>query len=301
MTAEMPKTLFEALARFQMDLPKIAKGETANVPTKQGGSYSYKYADLTDVSAAVLPKLGALGVAFIARPTTADGKFGLAYSLVHVSGDREDGFYEMNIGGMTPQQIGGMITYARRYCLCAATGIAPGGDDDDAQAANQFAAHRQSATDAWESAAPARPNGNGNGNGRRNEPARAAAADGEVDIDAQAFADEAHDAVTLHDIEDIHRRAREAQKLTALVRNPSTDGKGKPGKLAIYLDWKRKQIRELDEALADLTKTASETGFPVEELETHVKSVTGTDLEVANTAQIRHATQVLRTMQEAAA
>lgn len=120
-------------------------------------------------------------------------------------------------------------------------------------------------------------------------------------MDAQAFADEAHDAVTLRDIEDIHRRAREAEKLAGLVRNPSSGGKGKPGKLAIYLDWKRKQIKELDEALTDLTTTASETGFPVAEIETHVKSVTGTDLEIATIAQIRHATQVLRNMQEAAA
>lgn len=295
MTAtEIPKTLFEALARFQMDLPKIAKGETANVPTKQGGSYSYKYADLTDVSAAVLPKLGALGVAFLARPTTQEGgKFGLAYSLVHVSGDREDGFYELNIHGMTPQQVGGMITYARRYCLCAATGIAPGGDDDDAQAANQFAAHRQSAADVWESAAPARQGSNG----RRTPPAPAA--DGEIDMDAQAYADEAHDAVTVHDIEDIHRRAREAGKLAGLVRNPSSNGK--PGQLAVYLDWKRKQVKELDEALAALTKTAAEAGLPVTEIETHVKKVTGTDLEIANTAQIRHATQMLRKAEGAAA
>ena len=120
-------------------------------------------------------------------------------------------------------------------------------------------------------------------------------------MDAQAFADEAHDAVSAHDIEDIHRRAREAGKLTALVRNPSSDGKGKPGKLAVYLDWKRKQVKELDDALADLTKTAGDTGFPIEQIEAHVKSVTGTDLETATVAQIRHATQALRSTQEAAA
>lgn len=167
---------------------------------------------------------------------------------------------------------------------------------------------RQSAADAWENATPAPPRQNGGQQrGQAPHPAQAAkptavpAADGEVDMDAQAYADEAHGAVTLRDIEDIHRRAREDEKLTALVRNPSSDGKGKPGKLAIYLDWKRKQIRELDEALADLTKAAADGGFPVAEIETHVKKVTGTDLEVANIAQIRHATQVLRSMQEAAA
>jgi hypothetical protein len=174
------------------------------------------------------------------------------------------------------------------------------GDRADPTAENATAsagkASRKTAADAWENAAPARPRP------AQQQPEPAPATDtGDVDIDAQAFADEAHGAVTAHDIEDIHRRARETQKLTALVRNPSSDGKGKPGKLAVYLDWKRKQVRELDEALAGLTAAADETGFPVEEIETHVKSVTGTDLETANAGQIRHATQVLRSMQEAAA
>lgn len=164
---------------------------------------------------------------------------------------------------------------------------------------------RQSAADAFENATPAAARQNG-GNGQVSRPAQApepaaATAGTDIDIDAQAFADEAHGAVTAHDIEDIHRRAREAGKLAALVRNPSSDGTGKPGKLAVYLDWKRKQVKELDDALHDLTTAASETGFPVAEIETHVRSVTGTDLEVANVAQIRHATQVLRSMQEAAA
>jgi hypothetical protein len=37
----------------------------------------------------------------------------------------------------TPQQIGSALTYARRYILCAVTGVAPGGEDDDGKAAQQ--------------------------------------------------------------------------------------------------------------------------------------------------------------------
>ena len=229
---KVPETLFAALAAFQAELPKIAKGETAQVPTKQGGSYSYKYADLTDVSEAVLPRLGALGLVFFARPTTReDGKFGLAYTLGHVSGEREDGFYEIHVNGMTPQQIGGLITYARRYCLCAATGIAPGGDDDDASGAQQ-AVIRQSAADAFENAAPAPPRQNGRPQPPPPSPEAADAA-------AQAFADLADQARLPVEIENIHRQAREAGKVAALIRNPASGG---VGKLAVYLDWKRKQL-----------------------------------------------------------
>jgi hypothetical protein len=119
--------LATALAKVQADLPSIAKGETADA-----GTYTYAYADLTAVSAALLPLLGRHGLAFTAWPTLdKDGKFGLAYYLLHESGEQRDGFYPLPSSG-SPQQIGGVITYARRYCLCAVTGAAPGGDDTDA-------------------------------------------------------------------------------------------------------------------------------------------------------------------------
>ena len=221
--AQVPATLFEALACFQANLPKIAKGETAQVPTKQGGSYSYKYADLTDISEVAMPRLGALGLAFIARPTTRDdGKFGLAYSLVHVSGQREDGFYELSTHGMTPQQIGGLITYARRYCLCAATGIAPGGDDDDAAGAQQ-AAVRQSAADAFENAAP-RQNGNGQPRGQVSRPAPAQATQQQpADVDEAAVADWAAKIDEIASTEDADRSDAELRDVFKSGRmNPTT-------------------------------------------------------------------------------
>ena len=130
-----PDTLFAALAAVQAQLPKIGKGQTADT-----GKYIYKYADLADVSQEILPRLGAAGLAFTSRPTMLDGQFVLAYSLVHFSGEREDGIYPLPSSG-TPQQIGSAITYARRYCLCAVTGVAPDSDDDDGAAAE--AGHHQ--------------------------------------------------------------------------------------------------------------------------------------------------------------
>lgn len=227
--------LFGALAELQAKLPSIRKGETANVRSDKG-NYSYKYADLTDVSEVLLPLMGSLGLAFTSRPTMRDGQFILAYSLVHVSGEREDGTYPLPAGG-TPQAIGSAITYARRYCLCAVTGVAPGGDDDDAGAAE--VSHRQSAADAWESAVPARPVNQGprreiNGTGPSSE-----AGPKDIDADAQKFADEARKATAPREMEDIHRRAREAGKLGRYARNPSSGG---IGQLAVYLDWRRKQV-----------------------------------------------------------
>jgi len=128
-------SLPEALAQLQASLPRVGKDKTASVTSQRTGkTHTYDYANLATVSAKILPKLSALGLSFIAKPTFEDGRFGLAYSLLHVAGQREDGFYPLP-GSGTPQEIGSAITYARRYCLCAVTGVAPDGDDDDAQAA----------------------------------------------------------------------------------------------------------------------------------------------------------------------
>src|ERR1035441_2494843 len=175
MTAE--GGLFAALAEVQAELPSITKGETAQVKSDKA-NYSYKYADLAAVSAAILPVLGKHGLAFTARPTLLDGHgFVLAYSLVHVSGEREDGIYPLTTGSSaTPTQIGSLITYARRDCLCAVTGVAPAGEDDDAASANTPQRWGSSAGDAFDRATPARA-ANGNGHAK---PAPAVA---ETDID----------------------------------------------------------------------------------------------------------------------
>jgi hypothetical protein len=128
-------TLDTALAWLQMNLPHVAKGETAKVEKDGVFKYAYQYADLTDVSEAVLPLLGRLGLSWRCRPTLVhlEGETGyrfvLAYRLKHVSGEAEEGMWPLP-DRADPQAVGSAITYARRYCLCAVTGLAPGGDDD---------------------------------------------------------------------------------------------------------------------------------------------------------------------------
>lgn len=131
---EKTESLAQAVAMLQTRLPEIKKSQTADVPTKSGGSYSYSYADLAQVTRELMPILGELGLSFMAKPTLGgDGKFVLAYKLLHVSGEKEEGEYPLSSSG-TPQAMGAAITYARRYCLCAITGIAPEDDDDGAAA-----------------------------------------------------------------------------------------------------------------------------------------------------------------------
>lgn len=149
--SDRPDTLAAALAQLQTKLPEIRKSEVANVQTTKG-AYSYTYANLAGISAQIMPLLGELGLSFIAKPTFSDGRFVLAYSLLHASGQREDGEYPLPTSG-TPQAIGSAITYGRRYCLCSVTGVAPEDDDDGAAAEAEKGTHRGTAQRA---AAPPR-------------------------------------------------------------------------------------------------------------------------------------------------
>ncbi len=118
-------TLAAALAAVQAELPKLTKGSTANT-----GTYSYRYVDLADVSATILPLLGKHGLAFTAEPTMDEGgRFVLRYTLMHAAGEQRVGLYPLPSSGK-PQDIGSHITYARRYALCSVTGIAADEDDD---------------------------------------------------------------------------------------------------------------------------------------------------------------------------
>lgn len=133
--------LAAALAEVQKNLPKIRKGEVGRVSgkTKDGDpySYEYKYADLADITDAIMPILGEHGLAFTASPTFIEGgMLVLICELLHVSGESRTATWPLPQQGK-PQDLGSAITYGRRYTLCAMTGVAPEEDDDDGAAAQR--------------------------------------------------------------------------------------------------------------------------------------------------------------------
>jgi hypothetical protein len=83
--SDQPATLAEALAVLQARLPKIGKDRTARVVTKDKGTYTYDYANLTTISAQLFPLMAALGLSFTCAPTILDGQFVLSYRLGHVT------------------------------------------------------------------------------------------------------------------------------------------------------------------------------------------------------------------------
>lgn len=131
----MHASLSEALSAFQAQMPTVHKGKTARVDMKGGGSYSYSYADLADISKAGMPLLAKHGLSFTSPPRFVDGQLMLVGTLRHTSGESDEGM--LPISGGTPQALGSSITYMRRYLFGTMTGIVTDEDDDAAAAETQ--------------------------------------------------------------------------------------------------------------------------------------------------------------------
>jgi ERF superfamily protein len=137
-----PPSLVRALLAFQAEAPKLPRDKTARVQTKSGGGYSYGYTSLDTIRDQIGPLLTKHGLVWTALPSVLDtGEPGLAYQLMHTSGETLAGEMRLEIAAEGPQAHGSAITYARRYAKVAVLDLVAD-DDDDAQAA--MPRHRES-------------------------------------------------------------------------------------------------------------------------------------------------------------
>lgn len=98
--------------------------------------FKSRYADLAACVEAVIDALNDNGIAMIQK--CYDCAIGIMVETVfiHESGEMlECGILQVPASKQDPQGYGSALTYARRYSLMAACGIAP--EDDDGQAASQ--------------------------------------------------------------------------------------------------------------------------------------------------------------------
>lgn len=125
-----------AFLTAQSKLPKIGKDTTVTVPTKDGGKFSYRYATLPDILEAVSPVLRKEGLVLNQSVESNGDHIGVETRIYHKAGHVETfGPVLIKVAG-DAKAAGSAITYARRYALCAALGIAPD-EDDDGQAASR--------------------------------------------------------------------------------------------------------------------------------------------------------------------
>lgn len=133
-TIEHP-SLYEAVVAALSEMDDVKASRKVDVATKAGGSYSYRYADLSDVLGYVRPILAKHGLV-VAQSLQGDvGRASVVTWIIHGSGDRlEFGPLTMESKG-TAQDAGSAYTYCRRYALLAAMGLAT--EDDDGQQASK--------------------------------------------------------------------------------------------------------------------------------------------------------------------
>ena len=119
--------------------PKRTK--TVKVATRKGGTYSYSYADLADVDKAVMDacravkdKDGNIVFAYYFDIDNSNDGVCVQTVMVDASGAQmiTDKVWFKNVNSGDAQQTAGLISYAKRYSLSAAFGIASE-EDDDAQ------------------------------------------------------------------------------------------------------------------------------------------------------------------------
>lgn len=100
--------------------------------------FTSKYADLAACVEAVIDALNNNGIALIQKCHESDSGVNVETLLLHESGESLScGVLHVPASKQDPQGYGSALTYARRYSLMAACGIAP--EDDDGNAASRTA------------------------------------------------------------------------------------------------------------------------------------------------------------------
>ena len=131
---EQQAQLFSALAEWQATARSLEKGRVAEMATRSGGTATYRYVDIADVSE-VARSAGAAGLAHFHRELYLNGRSFIRTYLVHQGGGWICCDVPLTIRetGLTSaiQQWGAASTYARRYGLFLILGIAAGDEDDD--------------------------------------------------------------------------------------------------------------------------------------------------------------------------
>lgn len=134
------ESIKELAAAFAKAQPKI-EGATKD---KSNPAFRSKYADLANVVDAIKPALGENGLSFLQIPQDVENAAKVETILLHSSGEYLSlGTVTVPVTKHDAHGFGSALTYARRYGLLTAFGVAP--EDDDGNAASQAATNRPQA------------------------------------------------------------------------------------------------------------------------------------------------------------
>jgi hypothetical protein len=128
-----------ALAAFRAECPKIHQNRTAQITTSSGGSYSFTYAELDEITRIVDPILVKHGFSYTwDSETNEKALLTSTFILTHVNGHSRRTHFTVpteNKSGMSPQQkIGAADSFAKRKSMCNGLGIVTTDNEIDPQA-----------------------------------------------------------------------------------------------------------------------------------------------------------------------
>jgi hypothetical protein len=143
--------LFKALAEARKHFGPLGASATADVTMKAGGKYSFSYAPLDVVLDALAPGLQAAGLALL-QPFDGD----VLYTIVAFEGSSLT--IETPLPNWaTPQELGSLLTYLRRYQIKGLFGVADSEDDDGNAASGNKATVERKAPKTAEATGPKIP------------------------------------------------------------------------------------------------------------------------------------------------
>jgi hypothetical protein len=144
--------LYEALANAQAEIKNPEKTHDVSFSGR-----SYKYADLADTLAAILPVFSKHGLS-IMQPTRIEGEQLVVSTVItHKNGDAVTSDYPVCAIQNDHQKMGAAMSYARRYALSSLCGVTGEFDSDGAGAAKasnagtkKMSVHQAKKEVAWE-------------------------------------------------------------------------------------------------------------------------------------------------------
>jgi hypothetical protein len=132
---EQSKTAFiEALSNFQKNCPNIEK--TKVVKNKDGQSVRYKYAPLDEIVSKVKDVLANNGLSYTWEVKNEPDFITVIAIITHNKGYSQNSEFKVPVDKndymTSPQRYASALTFAKRYSLCNALGIATTEEDTDA-------------------------------------------------------------------------------------------------------------------------------------------------------------------------
>jgi hypothetical protein len=133
--SEAASVFLREMAAFQSEVGSIDKNSVANVKTKSGGTFSYRFGSLDYIADIIREPLSRHGFSYSWNQSTADRTMTVECIVCHVAGHSRTARFDCPIEGTDAQSGGqkaaGALTFGKRQSLIAALGLSLRGDDND--------------------------------------------------------------------------------------------------------------------------------------------------------------------------